>query len=76
MLDRYRPMTLLNSDYKLLAKALATQLGAALQHMVDPTQTAFVQGRWIGDNVLCLLEEVGYLQQPGCMVFLDFRKSI
>ena len=35
-------------------------------------------GRWIGDNVLCHLEEVEHLQQtgqPGCMVFLDFSKA-
>ncbi|KAL3162558.1 hypothetical protein ABBQ32_010210 [Trebouxia sp. C0010 RCD-2024] len=62
-LDSYRPITLLNSDYKLLAKALATRFGPALQHVVDSTQTAFVPGRWIGDNVLCHLEEVEYLQQ-------------
>ena len=52
LLDSYRPITLLNSDYKLLAKALASRFGPALQHVVDPTQTAFVPGRWIGDNVL------------------------
>ena len=77
-LDNYRPITLLNSDYKLLAKALATRLGPALQHVIDPIQTAFVPGRWIGDNVLCHLEEVEYLQQtgqPGCLVFLDFSKA-
>ena len=69
---------LLNSDYKLLAKALATRFGPALQHVVDPTQTAFVPGQWICDNVLCRLEEVEYLQQtgqPGCMVFLNFSKA-
>ena len=47
--------------------------------VADPTQTAFVLGRWIGDNVLCHLEEVEYLQQtgqPGCMIFLDFSKSV
>ena len=78
LLDSYRPITLLNSDYKLLAKALATRFGPALQHVVDPTQTAFVPGRWIGDNVLCHSEEVEYLQQtgqPGCMLFLDFSKA-
>ncbi len=50
----------------------------ALQHEVDPTQTAFVPSRGIGDNVLCHLEEVEYLKQtgqPGCMVFLDFSKA-
>ena len=78
LLDSYRPITLLNNDYKLLAKALASKFGPALQHVVDPTLTAFVPGRLIGDNVLCHLEEVEYLQQtgqPGCMVFLDFSKA-
>ena len=45
---------------------------------MDPTQTAFVPGRLIGDNVLCHLEEVEYLQQtgqPGCMGILGFSKA-
>ena len=78
LLDSYRPITLLNTDYKLLAKALANRFGPVLQHVIEPTQTAFVPGRWIGDNVLSHLEEVEYLQQtgqPGCMVFLDFSKA-
>ena len=71
LLDNYRPITLLNGDYKLLFKALMTRFGPALQHVVDPTQTAFVPGRWTGDVVLCHLKEVEYLQQtdqPGCNV--------
>ena len=78
LLDKHRPITLLNSDFELLAKALAIRFGPALQHVVDPTQTAFVPGRWIGDNVLCQVEEVEYLQQtgqPGCMVFMNFSKA-
>jgi hypothetical protein len=49
----YRPITLLNADYKLVAKAIAWRVAAALDSVVDETQTAFVPGRWIGDNVLC-----------------------
>ncbi len=37
LLDSYRPITLLNSDYKLLAKALATRVGPALQLHHRPT---------------------------------------
>ena len=78
LLDGYRPITLLNSNYKLLAKALAIRFGHVLQHAEDPTRTMFVPGRWIGDNELCHLEQVEYLQQigqPGCMVVLDFSKA-
>ena len=46
--------------------------------MVDSTQTAFLPGRWIGDNILAHLEEMDYLEtakEPGCLAFLDFSKA-
>ena len=74
----YRPITLLNTDYKLAARAVASRMGPLLSHVVDSTQTAFLPDRWIGDNVLGHLEEIAYLertQQPGVMLFLDFEKA-
>jgi hypothetical protein len=61
----YRPITLLNCDLKIIAKALVRRFGPAMQHVIDPTQTAFVPGRDIADNVLLHLEEVEYLQEGG-----------
>ena len=49
-----------------------------LSTVVDTTQTAFHSDHWIGDNVLAHLEEVEYLenmQEPGCLVFLEFFKA-
>jgi exonuclease III len=77
-LGNYRPITLLNADYKLIAKAYAQRFGDPAATVVDDTQTAFLPGRWIGDNVLHHLEEVDYLeatQTPGCILFLDFAKA-
>lgn len=74
----YRPITLLNSDVKLLARVLVGRLVPALECVIDQTQTAFLPGRWIGDNVLFHLEEVDYSQAegvPGCVLFLDFEKA-
>ena len=59
LLDSYCPITLLNSNYRLLAKALASKFGPALRHIIYPTLRAFVPGLWIGDSVLCHLENVG-----------------
>ena len=74
----YRPITLLNCDYKIAAAAIAARLGAPLSSVVDSSQTAFLPKRWIGDNVLVHLETLDYLPatgQPGAMVFLDLAKA-
>jgi hypothetical protein len=48
-----RPITMLDADYKILARILATRFGYALQLCVGPHQTAFlhVQGREIGGSI-------------------------
>ena len=77
-LPSYRPITLLNADVKIAAKALVTRISPALDTVIDPTQTAFVHGRWIGDNILYHLHEIEYLEAtraPGCVVSLDFEKA-
>lgn len=76
--DSYRPITLLNCDVKLVAKVLVLRMGQALDTVIDITQTAFVPGRWIGDNVLFHLEELDYVQatqSSACIVGLDYNKA-
>ena len=48
----YRPITLLNGDLKLLAKALANRLHLPLDTLVDAVQSAFICSRNISDAVL------------------------
>ncbi len=78
----YRPITLLNGDLKIVAKVMVHRFGPACASLIDETQTAFVPGRDIADNVLHHLEEIDYLQevgvqqgQQGCILFLDFEKA-
>jgi exonuclease III len=47
----YRPITLLDVDTRLLAKALATRLQIPLDLAISITQSAFIAGRDITDNV-------------------------
>jgi exonuclease III len=77
-LSSFRPITLLNCDYKLVARVLVRRLTPMASTVVDATQTAFLPGRWIGDNILSHLEEIDYCKeegQPGCIVFLDFSQA-
>ena len=66
-------------DYRLLARVLCSRLAGPLGSVVDATQTAFLPGRWIWNNVLYHLEEVQYLLEAdgleGCVVLLDFEKA-
>ena len=46
-LENWKPITLLNVDYKILAKVLATRLCKHLPDIINPNQTGFVKGRYI-----------------------------
>jgi hypothetical protein len=66
------------SDYRLLARVLATRLGPALAPAIEAAQTAFLQGRQIGENILFLQLLPDLLRGEGrsaAVAFLDFQKA-
>ena len=52
----YRPISLLNTDYKLIASVLAFRLRKSLQNSLDSHQKGGVPGRYIFDS-LCLIRD-------------------
>lgn len=51
-LKNYRPIYLLGSLYKLLAKMLARRLAGVVSSVISPSQSAFLKGRNLVDGVL------------------------
>ena len=59
-LKHRRALVLLNYDYKILAKAMDNRLRVVLDNIIDVTQTDFVKGRNITDNIRKTLDIIEY----------------
>jgi hypothetical protein len=77
-LSSQRPLTKQNTDIKLAQRAISDRMQPLMAAAVDPAQTAFIRGRWIGDNVLLRLGLAEYLKaagKPGVILSMDIRKA-
>ena len=78
MSSNWRPITLLNVDYKILAKAIAKGIQSTLPKLIHTDQTGFIKGRFIGQNVRLLIDLMEYTDVkkiPGILLFVDFEKT-
>jgi Reverse transcriptase (RNA-dependent DNA polymerase) len=77
-IENYRPITLLNTDHKLLTKALSLQLIQAIQSMVHPDQAGFIKGRSIFNHIRLTKIMIKYaevMEINGAIVALDQEKA-
>ncbi len=74
----WRPISLLNTDYKIIAKSLANRIKPHLPTLIHPDQTGFIKDRYIGENCR-LIGDILYLahtkQISGFLVLVDFQKA-
>ena len=74
-----RPITLLNTDYKIISKLLANRTKLVLRKLIHSDQKGFVEGTNIGENNRMIDDIINYLDeedQEGIIVFVDQEKSL
>lgn len=77
----FRPVSLCNVIYKVVAKCLVNRLRPLLQEIISETQSAFVPGRMITDNALVAFECFHSIHkctresQDFCALKLDLSKA-
>ena len=78
MLTNWRPITLLNVGYKIYAKALQMRLQVPLSEIISPDQSAYLENRFILDNILLTHETLSWAKksrQDTIFLKLDFSKA-
>ncbi len=72
----WRPITLLTVDYKFLALVYANRLKTNLDSIISETQSVFLKGRRISNNIRLVLDLLLILcTQIVLFFFLDFYKA-
>ncbi|RVW45727.1 Transposon TX1 uncharacterized 149 kDa protein [Vitis vinifera] len=74
----FRPISLVGSVYKLLAKVLANRLKSVMGEVISDSQQAFVQGRQILDAVLIANETLDSRlkdNKSGLLLKMDIEKA-
>lgn len=77
-LKNWRPISLLNVDYKIASAAIASRIKPVLNTIISESQTGFIKGRFIGETsrlVYDILEKTETENIPGILLLLDFEKA-
>ena len=77
-LKNWRPISLLNVDYKIASKVIAERIRKTLPNLVHFNQSGFIERRYIGDTIRTLLDIIDYMDEyheGGLMMMVDFEKA-
>ena len=77
-IKNWRPISLLNCDYKIAAKSIASRIKRVLPSVINSDQTGFQKNRFIGENIRLLNSILSYTdieKLPGLLIFIEFEKA-
>lgn len=64
-MKQFRPISLLNCSFKIFSKLLTIRLTSVVQRIVNPSQFAFIKGRYIVESVVVAHELVHSVHRSG-----------
>jgi hypothetical protein len=77
-LSNYRPISLTNTDYKIMAFVLANRLQNVLPSIISYDQTGYIKNRSINTNIRLVDDILNFSQSKKlqtAVLFLDFSKA-
>ena len=78
LLKNWRPISLLNYDYKAITKVLTTRVRDILPRIINPNQKCGIKGRSIHDGAALIRDLIEYVNRkhiPGLIISLDQTKA-
>jgi len=77
--QNYRPITPLNTDYKIVASVINNRIKQYLNLLIQSGQNAFIKGRSISDNIRLLFDVIDFSEAkhiPGSILCVDILKAL
>ena len=77
-IKNWRPISLLNTNLKLISKTLATRLKDMLPDLISSNQMVYVKNRYISESgrlIYDVLETASILNKKGFLVTIDIEKA-
>lgn len=77
-LGNWRPITLLNNDFKIFSKALSKRIQPYMKDIINDNQTGFIRGRTIGTNIIntqTVIDHADVTGHSGFLLAVDYAKA-
>ena len=77
-LSNWRPLTLLNSIYKMVGGVIAQRIKPVLKTIINADQKGFVSERYIGEAIRCTYDIMHWANEKkkvGLILLIDFQKA-
>ena len=77
-LKNWRPITLLNVDYKIMSGSLAERMKPILKRIIGESQAGYLEGRDISECTRLITDMIymtKFKHKPGLLILIDFQKA-